>query len=42
VWLNIITNKRQNDCLHANLIFVQTSFHPHGHQQVLMSLNLNI
>jgi SPX domain protein involved in polyphosphate accumulation len=33
--LNIITNKRKNDCLHTDLIFVQTSFHPHGYHQVL-------
>jgi hypothetical protein len=30
VWLKIITNKRQNDCLHTDLIFVQNYFHPHG------------
>jgi hypothetical protein len=30
VWLNIITNKIQNVCLHTGLILVQTSFYPYA------------
>jgi hypothetical protein len=35
-----ITNKRQNDCLHTDLLFVQTSFHSHGHHQVLIKYSI--